>query len=314
MSIKEKIWIDCDPGHDDAAAIMYALAHNEFFDVVGFSTVCGNALVEKCSDNLNQVLSVLDYPATIYQGARKPLLLDPDPQPMAHGISGMDGPDYTKRICNIKEDSAIKGLVTALESSDEPITIVALAPLTNIALLLESYAYLFPKIKQIVLMGGSLGKGNINACAEFNIYADSHSAKIIFAHSHQVSIVVAPLEVCNSVATPLSLFDTLHPGTTLMDFLIPLFKFYCKYAIDHHMDKTPIFDVVPIMMLQHPELFSHDMMDIDIVTEGKHTQGMMVTTNQGHGSVKVLLNGDAKQFNNYLFESFQILDRRLQNR
>ena len=103
-----KLIIDCDPGHDDIMAILLCLAHPEEFDILGYTTVCGNQLVEKVTDNLAKVLTAIGKKGTIAVGYDSPLFYAPEPQPGAHGESGLDGPVLPKATIKPIELHAIE--------------------------------------------------------------------------------------------------------------------------------------------------------------------------------------------------------------
>ena len=188
---KRKIIFDCDPGHDDIMAIMNALAHPEQLEILGYTTVCGNNYVDKVTRNLCQVLTALGKDGKVAVGYDAPLVLDPDPQPAAHGESGLDGPTLPEPTVQPINQHAVEFL-HEMAVKHEKITIVALAPLTNIAVFLKTWPELKEKIECITLMGGSRSSGNILPRAEFNIYEDPHAAKLVFESG--VPIVMSDIE------------------------------------------------------------------------------------------------------------------------
>ena len=142
---KRKIIFDCDPGHDDIMAIMNALAHTEQLEILGYTTVCGNNYVDKVTRNLCQVLTALGKDGKVAVGYDAPLVLDPDPQPAAHGESGLDGPTLPEPTVQPINQHAVEFL-HEMAVKHEKITIVALAPLTNIAVFLKTWPELKEKI------------------------------------------------------------------------------------------------------------------------------------------------------------------------
>ena len=297
-----RVWFDCDPGHDDAAAILLALANPDAFEVVGYSTVCGNALVVNTTRNLNHLLSYVDKPSLIHQGATHPLLVDPDPQSGAHGISGMDGFTFDNESCTVDTD-AIVALRDACLNASESLTIFALGPLTNIALLIRTYPYVVEHIDQLIIMGGAIYGGNMLACSEFNIYGDPHAAKIVFDAADKLNIVLAPLEVCKAAATPLTRFEAFKGEGKLNRMLDGLFTYYCRYAIAHHMDATPIFDMVTVAYALDASHFKSIHHPIDVITDGQHTRGMTVVLQNVHNAkdVCVLTDCDNQWINDTFF-------------
>ena len=139
----KNVMVDCDPGHDDIMAIMSILAHREAFNLLGLTTVNGNNLVDRVTDNLLKVLTYLDVDLKVAKGYDKPLVYDADPQ-IAHGESGLDGPVLPASKFSVVDMHAIEFMKQMAQTHDK-ITIIALAPLTNVALFLKTY----PELKEI---------------------------------------------------------------------------------------------------------------------------------------------------------------------
>ena len=178
--IREKIIIDTDPGIDDAVAIAVALFADEL-DVQLITTVAGNVDLEKTTTNVMKLLEFFDKNISVAKGASKPLISETVSCPDIHGDSGMDGFEFKQISMKPLKEHAVLAMRKTLEDSDEPVTLVPIGPLTNIALLLSMFPEINAKIKRIVLMGGSIGLGNCSQAAEFNIYADPEAARIVFA-------------------------------------------------------------------------------------------------------------------------------------
>ncbi|RRQ95217.1 ribonucleoside hydrolase RihC, partial [Enterococcus faecalis] len=164
------IIIDTDPGIDDATAISIALSHPQF-DVKMISTVNGNVGIEKTTANALKLKRFFNSSVPVHRGASQPLINDIFEATSIHGESGMDGYEFQQ----INQDDltsihAVEAMRNLLVNTQEPLTLIAIGPLTNIAMLLTSYPEVQPFIKEIVLMGGSTGRGNVTPLAEFNIY------------------------------------------------------------------------------------------------------------------------------------------------
>lgn len=301
-----KIIIDCDPGHDDIMAIITALAHKEELEILGIATVAGNQTLEKVTGNILKVEEYLNINIPVYKGEDRPLVLNPEPQPLAHGESGMDGPILPEPKLKPSDKNALEFYKEVLENNDK-VTIVGLAPLTNIALLINNYPDLTNKIEEIVIMGGAINGGNINKYAEFNIWHDPHAAKIVFDSG--IKVVVAPLEVCLSGAILLNEVKQISYDKKVSKLVRELFDFYCKYAIERNWDRTSIFDVIPIVYLLKPELFEYEIGNIDIILDGIDTQGQTVFTKNKDGKHIVLLQTDRKAFIDYFMDAIAYLDK-----
>ncbi len=307
-----KLIIDCDPGHDDAIAILIAYAHPEEFEILGLTTVCGNQTIDKVGNNALKIVELLDCDIPVIQGEAKPLKRDPEPQPMAHGESGMDGPVMANPTSTYASLSAVNWMRETILKEDK-VTLVCLAPLTNIARLLTEYPEVKDRIEEIVLMGGSVYGGNILPKAEFNIYHDPEAAKIVF--NSGVPITTTPLEVCKAGAFPLKEIDDFEGKGKISQFVYELLKFYSGYALRHNMDRTPIFDMTTIIYLLHPEYFKGRKMDVDIELDGQYTRGMTVCEEIGEYSsidnpVNVLLDVDNEFHNRVFKEAIVALDKK----
>jgi len=301
-----KTIIDCDPGHDDIMALLTILAHEEAFNVLGICTVAGNNTLEKVTRNVLQVEEYLDLPIPVYRGMEKPLFLEAVPQPAGHGESGMDGPVLPQPLKKAEDLSAVEFYKQMLDKEDG-VTIIALAPLTNLAVLLKKYPEVKDKIEQIVLMGGALNGGNINKCAEFNIWHDPHAAKIVFDSG--IKIVMAPLEVCYAGGIMIEETKRFKNGRRVSKLVDDLFSFYLRYAIDRGWDKTAVFDLIPVLWLLKPEIFKYKEGKVDIVLEGEDTQGQTILK-EGPGDHIVLYDADREACMQIFFDAIDLLDER----
>ena len=173
------ILLDCDPGHDDAIAIVLALASPEL-DVKAITSSAGNQTPEKTLRNVLRMLTLLnrtDIP--VAGGAVKPLMRELIIADNVHGESGLDGPALPEPAFAPQNCTAVELMAKTLRESAEPVTIVSTGPQTNVALLLNSHPELHSKIARIVIMGGAMGLGNWTPAAEFNIYVDPEAAEIV---------------------------------------------------------------------------------------------------------------------------------------
>lgn len=304
--------IDCDPGHDDIIASLIALAYSKKFNILGFTTVCGNNSLKNVTNNLLKVQNYLGLNIKVACGASAPLKRKPEPQFKAHGKSGLDGPKLKKALNSPIKQCAVEFIKKCLQENDL-VTIVAIGPLTNIAKFLKKYPKLKNKIEEIVVMGGSIYSGNILARSEFNFYHDPEAAKYVL--NSKVPITLAPLEVCNAGALKLKDIDTFKGKGKVSKLVYELLIFYSKYAIRHHLDQTPIFDMTAIIYLINPSIFKFKMMNVDVELEGEYTRGMTVCeaiNNKNHidNPVKVLLDVQNKKFIKIFKDSIFSLDKK----
>ena len=271
------IILDCDPGHDDAIAMVLALASPEL-DVKAITASAGNQTPDKTLRNVLRMLTLLgrqDIP--VAGGARKPLMRELIITENVHGESGLDGPalpepDFTPQAC-----TAVELMAKTLRESPQPVTIVATGPQTNVALLLNSHPELHDKIARIVLMGGAMALGNWQPAAEFNIYVDPEAAEIVFQSG--IPIVMAGLDVTHKAQIhdqDIARFRQLgNPVATVVAGLLDFFMAY------HRDEKwgfvgAPLHDPCTIAWLLKPELFTSVERWVGVETQGKYTQGMTV--------------------------------------
>ncbi|WP_243419482.1 nucleoside hydrolase, partial [Salmonella enterica] len=194
MTASLHIILDTDPGIDDAAAIAAALFAPQL-DLQLITTVAGNVSVEKTTRNALQLLHFWDADVPLAQGAATPLLRPLRDAAYVHGESGMEGYDFVDHQRQPLAKPAFIAIRDVLMNAPEPMTLVAIGPLTNIALLLMHYPECGFNIRRLVLMGGSAGRGNFTPNAEFNIAVDPEAAALVFRSG--LEIVMCGLDVTN---------------------------------------------------------------------------------------------------------------------
>ena len=183
---RENVLIDCDPGHDDAIAILLAA---RLANVVAITTVHGNAPLSRTKENARAVLELAGLNAIpVAAGAERPLVREPRYAPEVHGITGLDGPDMPVPTVPLVDASAVQVILERSRTVPN-LHLVPVGPLTNIALALQQDAGLKDRVERITLMGGSLLWGNITAAAEFNIYCDPEAAAIVFESGIPITMV-----------------------------------------------------------------------------------------------------------------------------
>ena len=271
------IILDCDPGHDDAIALILALASPEL-ELKAVTTSAGNQTPEKTLRNALRILTLLqrsDIP--VAGGAVKPLMRELIIADNVHGESGLDGPELPEPNFAPQQCNAVELIAKTLRESAEPVTIVATGPLTNIALLLTSHAELQPKIARIVIMGGAAGLGNWTPAAEFNIYVDPEAAEIVFQSG--LPMVMAGLDVTHRaqiMGEDIERFRQL--GNPVAAVVADLLDFFMEY---HKQEKwgfqgAPLHDPCTIAWLIKPSMFTCVERWVGVETQGKYTQGMTV--------------------------------------
>ncbi len=271
------IILDCDPGHDDAIALVLALASPEL-EVKAVTSSAGNQTPDKTLRNVLRMLTLLkrsDIP--VAGGAVKPLMRDLIIADNVHGETGLDGPalpepDFAPQNC-----TAVELMANVLRESPEPVTLVATGPQTNVALLLNSHPELHAKIARIVIMGGAMGLGNWTPAAEFNIYVDPEAAEIVFQSG--IPVVMAGLDVTHRaqiMADDIERFRAIN--NPVARTVAELLDFFMEY---HKTEKwgfqgAPLHDPCTIAWLLKPEIFTTARRWVGVETQGKYTQGMTV--------------------------------------
>ncbi len=275
------IILDCDPGHDDALAIVLALARPEL-GTRAITTVAGNAPLDRTTRNALRVLTLLgrtDVP--VAAGADRPLVREPWVPVEFHGDSGLDGADLPEPAVGPAGLSAVELMAAVLRESEEPVTLVATGPLTNVALLLRAVPALHARIAGISLMGGSLGAGNTTASAEFNIWADPEAAAIVFESG--IPIRMSGLDVTHQALVlpgDVARLEALgtRPGRVFAD----LMRFFAIHHRERYgWDGPPIHDAVAVAWLAAPDLVVARPLRIDVETAGTHTRGRTVADEEG---------------------------------
>lgn len=184
-----KIILDCDPGHDDAVAIMMAAKHPRI-DLLGVTIVAGNQTLEKTTRNGLNVVQHLGLDVPVYAGCGIPMVRDR--QVIAddiHGETGLDGPVFEPLTKEVEREHAVDFIIKTLMESDGDVTLVPTGPLTNIAMAMRMEPKIIEKIEEIVLMGGAYQLGNVTPAAEFNIIADAEAAYIVFNSGRPVTMM-----------------------------------------------------------------------------------------------------------------------------
>ncbi|MFQ1789178.1 pyrimidine-specific ribonucleoside hydrolase RihA [Aeromonas veronii] len=274
--------LDCDPGHDDAIALILALASPEL-KVLAVTTSAGNQTPDKTLNNALRILTLLgrdDIP--VAAGAPKPLARELIIADNVHGESGLDGPKLPDPAFAPQAMTGLELMAKCLRESLEPVTLVPTGPLTNIALLLAAHPELKPRIARIVLMGGTAGAGNWTPAAEFNIYVDPESADMVFKSgipitmcgldvTHEAQVMDEDIERVRAITNPVA-----QCVAGLLDF----------FMIYHRDPKwgfagAPLHDPCTIAWLLAPELFHGVECRVDIETRGEHTVGMTVVDRYG---------------------------------
>jgi len=246
------IILDCDPGHDDAIAILLALASPEI-ELIGVTTVSGNQTLDKTTANALRVLEFAGRPdIPVYAGSDRPFIRERDVAAHVHGESGLDGPDLPPPSGAAREQHAVDFIAQEIRSRDGKLTLVPTGPLTNIGLLLALHPDARPE--RIVLMGGSIGEGNRTPAAEFNIWADPEAAQRVFAAGLDTTMI--GLDVTHRALITDKHTERLRASGRIGSMVAQLMDFYARFhrARYPELDGSPMHDPVCIARLIRPGL------------------------------------------------------------
>lgn len=268
---KRKIILDCDPGHDDAVAIMLALSSDKL-DLLALSVEAGNQTLEKTGRNALNLVQYFNKDIPVALGETHPLKKKLETCPKIHGESGLDGFTFPKLIKQFDKLSAVE-LMKKLLLENEKVTLVPTGPLTNIATLLIKYPEVKSHIEEIVLMGGSIGYGNVTPAAEFNIFVDPEAADIVFKSG--LTIKMMGLDVTRKVKLTYSMLEDFKKINNKASIL---FCDLMKVFIDNQKDVfgfvgAPLHDPVTIAYLIDPSVVSLKEMNTEIDISGGPSYG-----------------------------------------
>jgi pyrimidine-specific ribonucleoside hydrolase len=268
--------LDCDPGHDDALALVLGLARPEL-DLLAVTTVGGNAGLAATTDNALRVLTLVgrtDVP--VAAGAAGPLVRTLHVALEVHGESGLEGADLPAATAAARPEGAIELLRRTLEAAPEPVTIAAVGPLTNIALLLRTHPHLAERIASLRIMGGAITEGNVTASAEFNIWQDPEAARIVLDCGRPITLM--PLDVTHQALFREADVERLQAvGTRPARVFADLLRYFARFHRERYgWDGSPIHDAVAVGHLALPDLVRTEAYRVDVETTSELTRGRTV--------------------------------------
>lgn len=275
---RPQIILDCDPGHDDALAILLAAQHAE---LLGVTTVSGNAPLAATTRNalLTLQLGGLDVP--VHAGAGAPLGREAAYAPDIHGESGLGGPALPEPTREAASRDAVRFIVDTVRAEGD-VWLVAVGPLTNVALALREAPDLAARLAGISVMGGAVGPGNRTPAAEFNIWADPEAADIVFRSG-------ARLVMCGlNLTHQFTLYEADVARIRALGGVVPTFAadllgFYGRAYADAFLGRveSPLHDPCAVLAVTHPDLLETAPRHVTVETKGHHTRGMTVVDERG---------------------------------
>ena len=268
---KQKIIIDCDPGHDDAIALLVASFANDY-ELIGVTTCTGNQTIEKTSRNASNLLHFFNKNVPLAKGSEKPISRHVMICPEIHGESGLDGYDFPFYEEQYDSRPAYKLLIDLI-LSNPGVTVIATGPMTNLGLAIKHNHNILKNIKHIVLMGGSTGEGNITKAAEFNILVDPEAADICFKSG--VPLRMLGLNVTRKIlVTDKVLEEASKINTKGSDLFIKLMKVFNENQRTFFgLESGPLHDPATIISLINPKAFIFEKMNVSIDTSNTELAG-----------------------------------------
>jgi inosine-uridine nucleoside N-ribohydrolase len=268
-----KLLLDCDPGHDDAVALLFAARH---FELVGITTVHGNSALENTTRNALALLELAGLDVPVAQGCAGPLVGSATYAPSIHGKSGLDGATLPPPARRTLAAHAVDFIIAQAERHRGELVVAVVGPQTNLALALRREPRLAHWLREITVMGGSTTTGNVTPAAEFNIYCDPEAAQAVFASG--VPIRMVGLNVTRRTGFSSADVERLRQsGRRVAAVLADLLAFYlARQREAFGLDLAPMHDVCAIVPYAFPDLIRYGETVVRVELAGALTRGMTV--------------------------------------
>ena len=311
---KEKIILDCDPGHDDAVAIMLA-AINPKIELLGITVVAGNQKLEKTVNNALKVCNHLNLDVPVYSGMSRPMIREQLIADDIHGETGLDGPKFEELKIKAEDKHAVNFIIDTLMNSDEKITLVPTGPLTNIGMAIRFEPRIIEKINRIVLMGGSYQLGNMTPAAEFNILADPDAAHIVF--SSGVKVVMMGLDLTRQASATKEVVEKIKSlNNKAAKLFVDLMEFFAASQKNvFGWSAPPVHDPTTIAYIIDPECIEVKPMFCEIELWSERSYGRTLCDYFGilkkEPNVDVAVKLDFDRFWNLIYENLKLYDNHI---
>ncbi|MDP4502879.1 nucleoside hydrolase [Nonomuraea turcica] len=306
----KKVLIDCDPGIDDALALALAAGSRDDLDVVGITTVGGNVDLPLTTANalaLREFLDLGDVPVT--PGSAGALLRHTVRATAVHGVTGLGDAVLPAPLRGPADGHAVDFIVDTLRAAPGEITLVAVGPLSNVALAVRREPRIVEWARDLVIMGGSYTRGNHNPAAEFNILADPEAAAIVFDAGWTVKQL--GLDVTLSAVVTMDVLDRMRPLGRLAELLVPAAQSYMPVTAE---SGPAIHDACAVAYVLDPSLFTCVPAVVNVETNGSFTRGMTVTdfkVGDRRANALVATSLDVKRFWDLVLGAYERLAARL---
>lgn len=274
---RPRVIIDCDPGSDDAMAIVLAAAHAE---VLGITTVAGNVGLEHTTRNALRVCELIGLDVPVHAGAAGPLVGTRVDAAEVHGADGLAGSGLAPAAGSAASEDAVRFLIDTIRAEDG-LWLVVIGPMTNVALAVRQAPDLAGRLAGISFMGGGRHGGNATAAAEFNVLADPEAAAIVLASGAQ--LLMAGLDLTHQApvddARQAELASIDRPAARMAAGLVA--EFLDRIEALGLPRRGHLHDPCAVAAVTHPELVTHDHLPVVVETVGSHTRGMTVVDERG---------------------------------
>ena len=294
--------IDCDPGADDVMALLIGLKELDQ-DIIGIITVSGNVAIEPVTYNACAVVELAKKEVPVCQGSRRPLLKEPYLASEVHGEGGIGPLKLNSGTRHQVKMNFVDFYMEKIMESEGKTTIVALGPMTNIAILIKSHPEVIPKIERVVFMGGSYNDGNVTPFAEFNAFVDPEAYKILF--DSDLDLVMVGLDATHMTLMTLDEIENGIQGKSEASlFMKNLLTWYAHNVMAVYGYKgAHMHDPSAIMYILHPEIFENFKANLEISTNDDVTRGKIMINHQNQRkNVTVASSLDNNLFKKHFFE------------
>jgi purine nucleosidase/pyrimidine-specific ribonucleoside hydrolase len=291
-------------------AILLAAAHPNI-ELLGITTVSGNGSLDKVTYNAQRICAIAGIDVPVAQGANDPLAGKASAAPSIHGASALDGAELPEPHRELSPLPAVELIAELVRNSDRQVTLVPTGPMTNIAMFIQQYPDLLPKIDHISFMGGSVDRGNWTPYAEFNIWADPEAADVVLRSG--LNITMTGLNISHTALATPQILDRIsainsHLATTVVDLL----KFFANtYDEVFGMPNPPLHDPIAVAAVLDPTIMRTQYLPVSIELNGDLTRGATVVDVHGvtgrEANVNVGLELDVERFWDLIIASVQRL-------
>lgn len=302
--------LDCDPGHDDAIALLLTLASPEL-DLLAVTTVAGNQTLEKTTKNALRVIELAGRAGIpVAPGAERPLVRELEVAEWIHGESGLDGPVLEEPRTTPEPRHAIEVIAEHVDSRPDEVTLVAVGPLTNVSLFLMRYPDLAARLRQVVLMGGAVGLGNVTPAAEFNIWQDPEAARRVFESGLDITMI--GLDVTHRALLGPREAEQLRQSGSPGRFVAELLDFFGERNADvYELAGAPIHDAAAVAHLARTDLIATEHLHVEIDCSWGQSRGRTNVDRWARAGLapnaQVGLELDAAAFTRFLVERLALL-------